>query len=137
MKWKTDYATGIHNIDNQHRTIVEFITQFENMAESGASGNDLHRLMLRTREFMEFHFCAEESLMQILPYPGSAAHRAEHQHVLRQIAHLENQVFRGNVRDELAPLMRNCLIDHIAGGDKWLAQYALGLYGRRPPGERE
>jgi hemerythrin-like metal-binding protein len=134
MKWKAEYATGIHNIDNQHRTIVGFITQFESMAETEAHWNDAHRLILRTREFMEFHFCVEESLMQILPYPDSAAHRAGHQHVLRQIAQLEDRVFRENMRDELAPLMRNCLIDHIVGGDKWFAQYAIGLYGHRPPG---
>lgn len=29
MKWKSEYATGIHNIDHQHREIVEIISLYE------------------------------------------------------------------------------------------------------------
>ena len=132
MIWKSEYATGIHNIDDQHRTIVELITQFENIGETKPSLDDLHVLILRTRKFVEFHFSVEESLMQILPYPETVAHRAEHQRVLRRIADIENGLLRESMKNELAALMRDCLFDHIVAGDKWLGQYAFGLYGPRP-----
>ena len=132
MIWKSEYATGIHNIDDQHRTIVELITLFENMAETNAPWNELVALILRTRKFIEFHFSVEESLMQILPYPETAAHRDEHQRALRRIAEIEDGLLDENMQNELAGLMRDCLFDHILAGDKWLGQYALSLYTPPP-----
>ena len=131
MEWKDEFTTGIHNIDGQHRTIVEFISLFENLARIEAHRNDLYTLISRTRKFVEFHFQVEESLMRILPYPNFAAHCAEHRRELQTIADIETRLSHQHRRHELAKMMRDCLTDHIVGGDKWLAQYALRLYGRR------
>jgi hemerythrin len=135
MKWKTEYATGIHNIDHQHKEIVDIITQYEKLSEDKASWHEVHPLMLRTREFMEFHFSVEESLMRLLPYPDYDAHRAEHRRELQHIADIERRMLRGNMHDSLAPLMRHCLFGHIVAGDKSLARYALGLFGQRSAGK--
>lgn len=135
MKWKSEFATGIHNIDHQHKEIVEIITLYEKISEDKPSWHEVHPLILRTREFMEFHFSVEESLMRLLPYPDCDAHRAEHQRELRHIADIERRMLRGNMHDRLAPLMRHCLFGHIVAGDKRLAQYALSLFGQRSPGK--
>ena len=135
MEWKSEFATGIHNIDNQHKEIVEIITLYEKISEDEASWHELHPLILRTRKFMEFHFSVEESLMRLLPYPDCDAHCAEHQRELQQIADIERRMLRGNLHDKLAPLMRNCLSGHILAGDKRLAHYALRLFAQHPTGK--
>lgn len=135
MIWKTEYATGIHNIDQQHREIVEIITQFENLSEDKANWHEAHPLILRTKVFMQFHFAVEESLMRLLPYPDRDSHRAEHQRELQHIADIERRMLRGDSDQSLALLMRNCLFGHIVTGDKQLAQYALGLFGPRSAGK--
>jgi hemerythrin len=135
MKWNTEFETGIHNIDLQHKEIVEIITQYETLSEDEASWHKVHPLILHTREFMEFHFSVEESLMRLLPYPDYDAHRAEHQRELQHIADIEHRMLRGNMHHRLAPLMRHCLLGHIVAGDKRLAQYALGLFGQRSLGK--
>src|SRR5471030_1115480 len=135
MKWKAEFATGIHNIDYQHKEIVDIITLFEKISEDKASWHEVHPLVLHTREFMEFHFSVEESLMRLLPYPDCDAHRAEHQRELQHIADIERRMLRGNMHDRLVPLMRHCLFGHIVAGDKRLAQYALSLFSRRSPGK--
>jgi hemerythrin len=131
MKWNAEFATGIHNIDHQHKQIVEIITQYERISEGEAGWHELHPLILRTRGFMEFHFSVEESLMRLLPYPDYDAHRAEHQRELHQIADIERAMLRGNIHDGVAPLMRRCLFGHIVAGDKRLAQYAQALFSQR------
>ena len=45
------------------------ITRYEVLSEEKASWHEVHPLIVRTREFMEFHFSVEESLMRLLPYP--------------------------------------------------------------------
>jgi len=131
MQWKTEYETGIRNIDEQHRAIVEFVTLFEQAAESRSPRNDVPGLISRARTFVEFHFRVEECLMQLLPYPELESHAAEHRNTLREIERLERldgQTTHENGRGELARRMRGCLLGHILAGDKWLAKYALELY---------
>lgn len=135
MKWKSEYATGIHNIDHQHQEIVEIITLYEKLSEDKASWHEVHPLILRTREFMEFHFSVEESLMRLLSYSDRDAHRAEHQRELQHIADIERRMLRGDMHERLAPLMHHCLFGHIVAGDKRFAQYALSLFGQRSPGK--
>lgn len=134
MIWKTEYSTGIHNIDQQHREIVEIITQYEKISEDKAKWHELHPLILRAREFMEFHYSVEESLMRLLIYPDYDAHRAEHQRELERFADIERRMAHGHMDEGVGPLMRHCLFGHIVTGDKWLAQYALSLFHQRSSG---
>ena len=135
MDWKAEYATGIRNIDHQHAHILQIITLYEGLSVDKATWHEAHPLILRTREFMAFHFSVEESLMRLLPYPDCDAHRAEHLLELKHIDDIERGVLSGVIRDSLAARMRDCLFGHIIAGDKRLAQYALGLYGQRSPGK--
>jgi hemerythrin-like metal-binding protein len=125
MEWKAEYATGIQNIDDQHQRILELVTLFEALSGDSADWIAMDQLILRTRRFMEFHFSVEESLMHLLPYTDSAVHRAEHGNVLEHLADLENRVRSGIRKDELVPLMRHLLFDHIVGSDRYFARNAL------------
>ncbi len=131
MEWKNEFTTGIHNIDGQHRTIVEFISLFEKLAQDEANRQHPRPLILRARKFIEFHFHVEESLMQILPYPNFEAHRAEHRRELQKIVDIEARLSREHTWHDSAQSMRDCLIEHIVHGDKALSQYALRLYRPR------
>lgn len=135
MEWKAEYTTGIRNIDQQHAHILQMITMYEDIAEDKARWHELRPLFLRTRQFMEFHFSVEESLMRLLPYPNCEAHRAEHLLELRHIADIEQGTLGGTIRNSLAARMRDCLFGHIIAGDKRFAQYALRLFDQRSPGK--
>jgi hemerythrin len=129
MNWKDEFATGIHNIDDQHETILESISRFELNSEAGKGLEAMRPLLLRTRELVVLHFKVEESLMQLLAYPDLQIHRDEHKYVMDHIEALEEQVLRDNVRDKLASLVRHLLFGHVAESDKRFGQYALALFG--------
>ena len=42
MKWKDEYAIGIPELDNQHKTLIEFLTDFEQACEGKAHRNTVH-----------------------------------------------------------------------------------------------
>ena len=125
MDWKPEYATGIHNIDQQHRRILGFLARFESLSADAPDPLEMHRLIARTRAFMEFHFCTEEALMLLVPHTDSAVHRAEHRYVLANLADLEGQPLLEISKEELLPLMRHLLFDHVLGGDQHFARRAL------------
>lgn len=125
MEWKDEYAIGISELDNQHKTLIEFLTDFELAFEGKAHWNTVHPLVVRARAFVRFHFAVEESLMQIVNYPGLIAHRAEHQYVLQRFADMEERVLRKEMKDELLPKMTAWLFHHIIDSDRPFAQYAI------------
>ena len=133
MKWRDEFATGIHNIDDQHRTIVAYITRFERIAGNQEAADDAHSLILCARKLLQFHFSVEESLMRILPYPYFVEHCTEHEREMRTMADIERTMQRGHEQLESVQLMRDCLIEHIVHGDRSLGHYALDLYGRKGP----
>jgi hemerythrin len=129
MIWKDEYASGIEEIDNQHKTLLEFVTEFEKVVEGRAHWNSVPPLITRAREFAKFHFAVEESLMQILDYPQFVAHRAEHQYVLEQFAILEQRVLQQEMKDELLPLVHAWLVRHSIDSDTPFAGHAFGKRG--------
>jgi hemerythrin len=125
MQWKEEYAVGIGEIDDQHKTLIVFIADFERAVEGKAHWNTVQPLIARAREFVKFHFAVEESLMQIVKYPGFAAHRDEHQYVLEQLAALEHRVLRQEDKGELLKMLHAWLFQHIIDCDKPFARYAI------------
>lgn len=129
MQWKDEYAIGIPELDNQHKTLIEYLTDFELAFAGRAHWNSVHPLIVRARGFARFHFAVEESLMQIVDYPGFFAHRAEHQYVLQQFEALEHRVLRKEMKDDVLPQITAWLFQHIIDSDKPFAHYALGQRG--------
>jgi hemerythrin len=128
MQWNDDYAIGIPELDNQHKTLIEFLTNFELAFDGNAHWNTVHPLIVRARAFVKFHFAVEESLMQIVGYTAFVAHRAEHQQVLQQLEALEQRVLRREMKDEVLPQISAWLFLHIIDSDKPFARYALAKY---------
>jgi len=129
MIWKEEYACGIEEIDNQHKTLLAFVTEFEKAVEGRALWDTVQPLMTRAREFTKFHFAVEESLMQIVDYPHFVAHRAEHQYVLEQLAILEQRILQQEMKEELLPLVHAWLVRHSIESDTHFAVHALGRRG--------
>ena len=126
MQWKPEYAIGIAEIDQQHRTLIDFINEFEAAVAGKVHCNTLQPLIVRAREFVRFHFAVEESLMQIVSYPQLAAHRAEHLYVVRQFSALEQRVLRQDVKSTLVPMISAWVLDHMLEADR-----AFGCYVQR------
>jgi hemerythrin len=129
MMWKDEYALGIQEIDNQHKSLLEFITEFEKAVEGRAHWNTVLPLIARVSEFVKFHFAVEESLMQMVAYPRFVAHRAEHLFITAQFAFLEQRVRRQEMNAELLPLVHACLFRHSIDSDQPFAAYAIGQRG--------
>ncbi len=118
MEWKAEYATGIRNLDQQHQIILRFIERFDKVFADQADWTDLYLLLLRARTFMEYHFCAEQTLMHLLDIPNAADHCARNRIALEQIAALQSRVRRERAGDILLQPMRQLLLNHILGSNK-------------------
>ena len=137
--WRTDLATGIREVDHQHRELLVRIAALEGAARAGDLDQADEALAYLTRYAAE-HFATEERIMRgprlsppRIP-PGAApgvrgpAGRAQ-----------------GGPREgaspvvllvELARWMEAWLSEHVLGADARVARYFRNRAGRRPGGRR-
>lgn len=68
MEWKKEYSVGIHEIDKQHKTLIESISGIEPaVAQYDLRSADAALVCLA--DLAHAHFALEEILMRIHDYP--------------------------------------------------------------------
>ena len=74
MKWRDEYLIGIDKIDEQHKRLFEISEVLDKTNEI----NEVKDILLYLKEYMEFHFVTEESLMEKYKYEGLEEHKQLH-----------------------------------------------------------
>ncbi|MDR2871686.1 MAG: bacteriohemerythrin [Xanthomonadaceae bacterium] len=115
--WKSDLNTNITVIDNQHRRLVDYINQLEEVREKGdrkAIGKVLNDLV----DYTISHFAFEESLLEEAGYNFLAAHRRVHELFTRRVAEYKHRFEAGeDVGADVHQMLSSWLINHIKHDD--------------------
>ena len=69
MQWTADLATGVTEIDNQHKEIFSRLGQLYAACSEGRGKEEVLRLILFLEEYVKEHFSAEERLQMRHGYP--------------------------------------------------------------------
>ena len=77
IEWSDNYATGINVIDGQHKRIIDYINQLNDINVSRDKGQ-LQQLLYNLFDYTLSHFAFEESLMEEAGYDGSSIHKNTH-----------------------------------------------------------
>lgn len=129
ITWKDDYATGIYNIDQQHRYLVVLlnnIIKFHNVGENSYS--KLFYILNGLVSYAEDHFRDEEVLMQELRYPKYQDHKNEHEYLVQEIFKINENLLERNDEERtkrLLMFLQGWLLEHIIGLDKELGVYYM------------
>lgn len=148
LKWDSSLNTGIDEIDNQHRKIVDYINELE-VAMEANDPDGVKAAIDNVIDYTQSHFAYEENLMREAEYKFLATHAQIHALFVRNAATIAERFTAGeNVAAELHGMLSKWLFTHIrnddghyvravsenmkkaAGGTKgqgWLAS----LFGRR------
>lgn len=117
LAWLPLYRTGIEAIDKQHEQLV---ATMNGLWEAQLAGHDralLSRGLTQLTCLLEEHFAAEERHMDANPYPGSAAHRADHERALETARSLGARVGEPSFALGIQ-FLYNWLLIHIRSYDK-------------------
>jgi hemerythrin len=127
MRWDPGLATGVPEIDEQHRQIFEQLEAIYDAIGRGASRHELSRTLEFLRGHVARHFTAEEALMRSVGFPEIAAHRAEHEAFARDLRVLEADHERGGANPALvlrvSAQLAAWLREHVSGSDRALAEF--------------
>lgn len=123
IQWSEDYATGINVIDGQHKRIVEYMNQLDEINNTH-DRQGLHEVLVNLVDYTLSHFTFEEALMDESGYPGSSIHKRTHEAFRNRINDFQQRFHGGeDVGEDVIILLNNWLFDHIANDDNSYVPY--------------
>jgi hemerythrin len=121
IQWRKELEIGIDVIDGQHRRIVDYINELQQV--SGDTDRPVVRRVIDDLiDYTYSHFAFEEALMEEAEYDSLPIHRKTHEAFCSRIEDFKRRAQAGEaVEGPLAELLRTWLLRHIMSDD---ASYA-------------
>lgn len=139
IEWNDSYATGVTEIDQQHRILINTLNEANAKLADNDSLEFVEQITQDLLSYALYHFETEEALMQEYGYRESSSGEAE-QH-LQQHRSFSGKVVtvRDNLRagipiarEDLIAFLNNWLLNHILNTDKKLGAF---IAARRAAGQ--
>jgi len=126
--WTPELATGVAEIDLQHRELLDWIATLEGAARGGHLDRAEEALRFLERYAAE-HFATEERHMASTGYPGMAGHQALHAAFTVELARRKAEFLASRSQASLlvglAEWLADWLREHVHGADAEMARHLL------------
>lgn len=130
FRWNSVFETGLEEIDDQHRHLVELLNELSRNIE-GAGQENIDRTLRELADYTVYHFASEEHFMdanQLAP-AFCERHRATH---AKFVAQVREWLATRDHEQALAPrqlldYLANWLIFHILGDDRALGRQVAAV----------
>lgn len=128
IQWHTNLNTGIKEIDDQHKGLVEIIN-LTAYAKIKDHPERLKEILVKLIDYTKTHFTYEEEHMQKYNYDKLIEHKAQHQVLIKQVINILESLKQGNkdVLENIFNILENWLLKHVKEQDKEYAYYYAEL----------
>ena len=132
FEWKSEYDTGISEIDNQHMVLVSLINELHVLVNERFDRALAEQIFGKLKSYAIFHFATEEGLMAQYHYTVGDldAHLVQHRQFEHEFESVQSD-FENISLDEcniVLSYLTNWLTNHICKVDKRLAEH---IYSQR------
>lgn len=127
FEWSDSFNTGIQEVDEQHRTLVELLNQLHSAIRERKGSQACREILDRLAEYTRTHFLLEESLMRLSHYPGFEIHKQQHEDLISQVKALQDKLDQGQgaISFELLHFLQVWLTKHIRESDQRFGQHFM------------
>lgn len=129
FQWKDSYLTHIDELDAQHQKLVALInnlyTDLLNCPEDEKKQACVNKTLEELVAYSDYHFAAEEKLMQEHEYPAYAEHKQEHEKFKQRVTELMQvqQQSTNALPFPVVVFLRDWLTTHVIHTDKGYGPY--------------
>jgi hemerythrin len=127
IEWNEDLATGVKEIDAQHKELFKRINRLLDACKRGEGREEIDRVILFLGNYVVDHFGTEERLMGRYKYPEAESHKSLHENFLKRFSTLKDELYTKGERlitvIETNQLLGDWWINHIGKIDKALGKY--------------
>ena len=120
ITWDESIMLGIHEIDMQHKRIVDMINKLYDSAGLSADNNPVKDILAEMIDYTQTHFATEEKYFAEFGYAETEAHKIEHQTFINKITEFQKDYEAGKatLSAEIMQYLTQWLIGHIKGSDQ-------------------
>ncbi len=120
IDWTNDFETGIVQVDDQHRKLVEIVNKFDDAAKRGKGSRVMNEILTDLLSYTAEHFVDEEKLLEDAEYPKLKQHKSQHRQLLQKVERLQFEFDQQGKRItvEVREFLKYWLINHILKEDK-------------------
>lgn len=121
MTWTEEMSVGVKVLDNDHKELIRLLNELNDGIETGHFRAALEGIIDGLFRYTRTHFAREERLFAQTGFPGAAAHKAEHELLIRRTVNLQARFESGQSRElslEAMAFLKKWLTDHIMGSDQ-------------------
>ncbi len=116
MEWSEEYATGITDIDNDHKALFMFVNDLHDKVSSGADVDEIATTLAGLVNYVNVHFVREENLMAEAGYEDLEDHAEAHRRLSARVFSLKEQFDeqpRAFNREAFLEFLKGWLTGHI------------------------
>lgn len=128
LDWRSDWDTGMGEMDRQHQRLVHLINDLHDAMKVGQGAGRVGTVLHWLQDYTETHFQQEEALLRSRKWPGLNRHLVLHHELLDQLGRYvsDHDAGRHVSSLDISDFLRDWLINHIVQEDK---QYGAALSG--------
>jgi hemerythrin-like metal-binding protein len=125
IPWTDQLSVGVMAMDAHHKRLIRMINDLHAALRNRQGVEVCQDLLKKLLQYTEYHFHAEEELMEKAKYSDLDAQKAAHRYFLSTISTLEQRWLTGDktVPTELLRLLQDWLVKHIKKMDKEYGPY--------------
>jgi hemerythrin len=123
FEWNQNYSVGVGSIDAQHKNLFALSRELHAAMLAGQGKTAVGRVLDRLIQYTSVHFAHEERLMRLYDYPDAAAHKAEHEALVKQVVKFQEDFRQGRatITVQLLQFLKDWLVKHIQVSDLKMA----------------
>lgn len=124
LQWNDTLVTGHPKIDSEHQALVKLVNRLGEAMTNGHGKDVCGSILDELIRYTSTHFATEESLMAANRYADTAAHKAQHAKLVKDVLDFQSKFRAGSVTVSvsLMKFLNDWLVQHIKGSDKALAK---------------
>lgn len=125
ISWTDQLSVGVPAMDAHHKRLIQMINDLYAALSKRQGLEVCQDLFKRLKQYVEYHFNAEEELMTKANYAGLEAQKTVHRKFLSTVSTMEQRWQSGDktVPTELMNLLQDWLVKHIKKMDKEYGPY--------------
>lgn len=98
LEWKEEWETGLADIDDEHKALVDLTNQYIDISMSPERSEEIPAFMRSIYNGLSGHFVHEEKILTDALYPETEKHTQIHSNILRKLTGLIERIKTGEVR---------------------------------------
>lgn len=136
LVWNDSFVTGVAEIDDQHRILVNTLNEANAKLAVDSSVEFLEQITRDLLSYALYHFETEEELMKEFGYEGdhaddADAHLKQHRSFSSKVVAVRDGIKAGTLisREDLLAFLNGWLVNHILNTDKKLGAFIVAKRG--------